>query len=146
MWHVLTVNISTNRVLVHCVTFSPKHSYNETCTGVYIGRFFVVWRSITQTNWHAVQYRKASFWVYLYSCRLFFGAAFVTNSEHLVDVMYWIGLFSNDFIKWMCMTSWGGFVVSIEGCAVRDVRLSCSETVWFALFHTFVPKPFVLHS
>ena len=50
-------------------------------------------------------------------------AAFFINSEHLVDVMYWIVLLSNDFIKWICVTSWGGFVVSSEGCAVRDVGL-----------------------
>jgi hypothetical protein len=86
------------------------------------------------------------FWLYLYSCRLCVWAAFVINSEHLDDVLNWIDLLSNDFIKWMVVTSWDGFVVSSEDCAVRDAGLSCFETMWFALLHTFVAKPFFLHS
>ena len=147
MRQVLTVNISTNLMLVHYVRFLQKYLYNEICTGVYIGRcWFRRWRSITHTNWNSVQHRKASFWLCLYSCRLCDGAAFVINSEHLDDVLYWIDLLSNYFIKWMRVTNWGGFVVSNEDCAVRDVGLSCFETMWFALLHTLVAKPFVLHS
>jgi hypothetical protein len=113
----------------------------------YIGRcWFRRWTSITDTNWNSVQHRKASFWLCLYSCRLCEEAAFVINSEHLGDVLYWIDLLSNDVIKWMRVTSWGGFVVSSADCAVRDVGLPCFETMWFALLHNFVAKPFVLHS